>query len=297
MISVLLAGLGISAGVLLIVTALAPARMPLHTALARLQEAQPVQVHAVASAGARPTDSIGRLLQRTAVGRLVVRRLAGDLRVTGTTAEQLLTRQVLSGLACLSIVPCCLALAMVAGVGVSLVFPLWLSALFGVGGFVLPAFEQRSKAHERRRSFRHALGCFLDLVAVRLAGGAGVESALSDSAAAGHGWAFIEFRQALAEARLMGEPPWTALARLGRDLQVPELGELAASAALAGDEGARVRASIVAKARALRTRGLTDAESNAQAASERMSLPIVLMLIGFIVFLGYPAINQVLVGL
>ncbi len=166
-----------------------------------------------------------------------------------------------------------------------------------VAGFFLPALELRSQAAERRRSFRHALGCFLDLVAVRLAGGAGVESSLSDSAASGHGWAFAELRQALAEARLMGEPPWAGLARLGDDLDVSELRELAASAALAGDEGARVRASISAKAKALRVRGLADAEGAAQAASERMSLPIVLLLVGFIVFLGYPAINQVLYGL
>ena len=44
-------------------------------------------------------------------------------------------------------------------------------------------------------------------------------------------------------------------------------------------------------------RGLADAEGAAQSASERMSLPIVLLLVGFIVFLGYPAINQVLYGL
>ena len=44
-------------------------------------------------------------------------------------------------------------------------------------------------------------------------------------------------------------------------------------------------------------RGLADAESVAQAASERMSLPIVLLMVGFVIFLGYPAVNQVLTGL
>ena len=95
----------------------------------------------------------------------------------------------------------------------------------------------------------------------------------------------------------MGEPPWTGLDRLGTDLGISELNELAASVTLAGDEGARVRASIAAKARSIRVRGLADAESAAQAASERMSLPIVLLMLGFVVFLGYPAVMQVLTGL
>jgi Flp pilus assembly protein TadB len=155
----------------------------------------------------------------------------------------------------------------------------------------------RSEAAERRRSFRHALGCFLDLVAVRLAGGAGVDSALAGSAVAGDGWAFAELRQALTDARLRGEPSWIGLAHLGEELGISELQELAASAGLAGDEGARVRVSITAKARAIRMRGLADAESAAQSASERMSLPVVLLMTGFIVFLGYPAVAAVLTGL
>ncbi len=78
---------------------------------------------------------------------------------------------------------------------------------------------------------------------------------------------------------------------------MPELGELAASAALAGAEGARVKASVAAKAKGLRARVLADVETAAQSASERMSLPIVLLLVGFVLFLGFPAVTQVLHGL
>ena len=75
----------------------------------------------------------------------------------------------------------------------------------------------------------------------------------SSSAAAGSGWAFTEIRQALAEARLMGQPPSAGLARPGRDLEISQLQELAASTALAGNEGAKVRASLSTKARSIRT--------------------------------------------
>ncbi|MGH8998546.1 MAG: hypothetical protein ACRDY7_04065 [Acidimicrobiia bacterium] len=82
--------------------------------------------------------------------------------------------------------------------------------------------------------------------------------------------------------------------RLGAELDVSELGELSASAALASGEGARVKASVAAKAKALRIRVLADVETAAQSASEPMSLPIVLLLLGFVIFLGYPAVTQVL---
>ena len=100
-----------------------------------------------------------------------------------------------------------------------------------------------------------------------------------------------------ADARLLRQPPWVGLSRLGSELGLPELGELAASAGLAGTEGARVKASVTAKAKALRVRVLADVETAAQSASERMSLPIVLLLLGFVLFLGYPAVTQVLRGL
>src|SRR5205823_2699339 len=108
---------------------------------------------------------------------------------------------------------------------------------------------------------------------------------------------FDELRGSLLSARLLGETPWAALARLGHELDVPELGELAASASLAGAEGARVRSSLAAKAKAMRLRGLAEIEAAAQSASERMSLPIVALMLGFIVFVAYPAVDKVITGL
>jgi hypothetical protein len=66
---------------------------------------------------------------------------------------------------------------------------------------------------------------------------------------------------------------------------------------LAGTEGAKVRTSLAAKASALRTHQITDAESDAQAANERMSLPVMLLFLGFLAFIGFPALTQVLNGL
>ncbi|MCZ7537754.1 MAG: hypothetical protein M5T61_18775, partial [Acidimicrobiia bacterium] len=169
------------------------------------------------------------------------------LRVIGRSAAEHLARTVALVAVALLWAPATFGLIALGGVDVTWVLPLWVSIVLGAVALVVPALEVRAEAAERRRSFRHALGCFLDLVAVRLAGGAGVDSALAGSAAAGDGWAFAELRQALTDARLRGEPSWNGLAHLGEAIGVGELQELAATAGLAGDEGARVRVSIAAE--------------------------------------------------
>jgi Flp pilus assembly protein TadB len=91
--------------------------------------------------------------------------------------------------------------------------------------------------------------------------------------------------------------PWDILAALGRRVAVAELHQLAATVGLAGTEGAKVRASLRSRAIALRARQLSDAEGEANAATERMALPIVALFAGFLIFLGYPAMAAVLGGL
>lgn len=164
-------------------------------------------------------------------------------------------------------------------------------------GFLAPDLRVRRRAGRRRADFRHALSTYLDLVVISLAGGAGVDSALHDSVAVGRGWAFHQLERALTTARLTRATPWSSLRQLGRELDVAELTELAASVSLAGTEGARVRQSLTAKAAALRSRALTDAETKAGADTERMSLPVVALLLGFLLFIAYPAVSQVLTGL
>ena len=58
-----------------------------------------------------------------------------------------------------------------------------------------------------------------------------------------------------------------------------------------------MRASLGAKAVSLRTHALAEAETQAQASTERMSLPVVLLFAGFLMFIGFPAIERVLAGL
>ena len=299
MTPVLLLGVGFGFGVLLVLSGLVPARPPLGLALARLH--RPMMMMPEAGAGGPQVTIVQRLWGRSWAaswaGQRILRGTASDLRIVGMSGEEHLAHRLSVAAVAMLWAPACLALTTIAGVGLPMSLTMWTSLVLAPVGFFIPAVELRARAARQRRSFRHALSSFLDVVSIALAGGKGIDGALNDAAGTGDGFAFRELRAALADARLQGEPPWAGLIRLGTALGVPELGELAASAALAGAEGARVKTSVAAKAKGLRARVLADVETAAQSASERMSLPIVLLLVGFVLFLGFPAVTQVLHGL
>ncbi|MBI2169364.1 MAG: type II secretion system F family protein [Actinobacteria bacterium] len=295
MTAALLVGLGVAAGILLTASGLAPAALPLDRALARLHHRPEPLVIAERAPGS--IRAAAALLRRSPAAARVVEPFTADLRVAGVSPAEHLAQRLVLGILGLVWAPVATALFWAGGVRLGFALPLWLSVVLAPLGFFLPSLMLRSRAAERRRAFRHALSAFLDVVAVSLASGRGVDTALHDAARAGQGWPFVEMKRALLEAQLTGETPWAGLGRLGGELAIPELNELAASAALAGAEGARVRSSVAAKARALRLRGLTEVEAAAHAASERMSLPVVVLMLGFIVFLGYPAMAEVIGGI
>lgn len=167
------------------------------------------------------------------------------------------------------------------------------AASVAVGGFVLPDFNLRDQAERRRRAFRHALSSYLDLVNVILAGGGGIATSLHAAADAGDGWAFASIRQALDRARLTNRSPWDTFKDLGEQLGIDELRELAASVELAGSQGARIRSSLAAKADSLRGHQIAETEAAAEAATERMTIPVAVLLFGFLTFIAYPAVQQI----
>ena len=297
MISALLWGAGLGIGLWALAVYAFPPRPPLRALVDRLHT-RPAPPPILA------TDSDGWALR---VGRPFVkplaalglpnRKLRNDLAVTGKSVQHHLAEKATLALTGL-LLPILMQLVfVVADIGLGWEVPAVASLVFALGGFLLPDISVRQEAERRRSTFRHALSAYLNLIRVLLAGGAGVDGALSDAVHIGKGWAFQQLRRALITAKLTRSTPWSTLGQLGTELDVHQLSELAASVSLAGTEGARVRASLAAKAAALRTRELTDAEGDAQAATERMSLPVVMLFGGFLLFIGFPALASVLGGL
>ena len=297
--SALLLGLGAGAGLWLMVVGLVPAKPSLAQTIASALSPPPVRAPAIVAPerqgwASRAGAPMAGFLAEFGLPRASVRK---NLAVLGRPVEQHLAEQATAAVLGL-ITPAALAgMLALAGVSVPLLFPAWVGLVLAVFGFFTPDLGVRSDAIIRRADFRHALSAFLDLVVISLAGGAGVEGALDDAASVGSGWAFAQIRRALAAARLSRVPPWLTLGRLGEELDISELCELAASVSLAGSEGAKVRASLAAKAAALRGHELTAAEGEARSATERMSVPVVFLFGGFLAFISYPAIIHVITTL
>jgi tight adherence protein C len=217
--------------------------------------------------------------------------LRASLRLTGRSLENYLATKAILALAGLLFAPVLAAALSVGGVHVSFIVPIWLGMVFGVVFFFLPDIELRSTVTRMRRDFRHAIGAFLDLVAMNLAGGRGVPEALMTASEIGSGWAFWRIREALMNARITGQTPWQALGALGEDVRVDELRDLASSLSLVADDGAKVRESLATRAMSLRRRELADLQGQAGEKSQSMLLAQMLLCAAFMMFLMYPAIR------
>jgi len=292
----LLAGTGFGLGLLAIAAGLAPRRASLAEALDFLTRQRPAPVVTLDAGGW--AAQLGRPAAALLAGLgLPGKTLRADLAILGRPPERLLAEQATAAVAGLLLIPAMTGLLAAGGVSTGWQLPAGGAVVLAVAGFAAPALAVRQEAAARRAATRHALAAFLDLVVIATAGGAGVEAALTYAAATGQGPAFAQIRQALETARLTRQPPWQTLGQLGAELGVTELTELAASITLAGTEGAKVRASLAAKSAAMRARQLAEAEAGAQAATERMSLPLVVLFAGFLALIGYPAIVHVINGI
>ena len=217
-----------------------------------------------------------------------------DLAILDRSDELLLGRQVLTGLVGLLLLPAAALAVAPAGIHLPLPALLFGAPLSAAGLFWLPALSLHREAEDRRREFRHGLSSYLDLVAMSLAGGRGAPQALAETAALSASRPFRLLSDTVATARLSGTNPWREFGNLGRRIGVPELEELAASLTLVGDHGARVRETLAARAATLRRRALTDAEGDAAQADQSMRIAQVLLALGFLILIAYPAIAAVL---
>jgi tight adherence protein C len=233
------------------------------------------------------------------VGQLAERgvtftKLRADLELTGNTLEAHLVRKISYGLLGLGLPAILTATVMAVGVSPSPTVPtiggVALAALF----FWVPDLSVKQAADQRRHELRRALSCYLDLVAMSLAGGRGIPEALPTAARIGTGWAFELLGSTIDRARLVGDTPWAALADLGVRTGMQELQDLGGALMLVADDGAKVRQSLTARASTQRRRQLAEAEGAAAKADQSMEMAQVVLFVGFVLFLGFPAVVAVM---
>ena len=301
---ILLGGALSGAGVLMLVLILAPPAVQPAAALAELDSQRDERRLRQEARRLNPReralpdwlDALGyraaALLRRTGID---LGALTSDLSVLGRSLERHLVTSLLLGLLGFGAPLLITALGALAGRPTGSL-PLLACLVLGAAMAALPTVRLRSRAAQARRDFRHVVGSFLDLVSMSLGAGRGVPEALDAASTLSDDPAMARIRDALAAARLRGETPWAAMGRLGTTLRIDELRDLTAALALVAEDGAKIRESLSARATSMRRRELADAEGRAGENSESMLVAQLVIAIGFIVFLVYPALSGIMGG-
>jgi len=218
-------------------------------------------------------------------------RVRQDLAITDTTIEVQLTKLLLLVLVGLVAPPVLLTVLFAIG---GRPVPLGVGFLLGIalaaGMVVATSQELATAAAKRRAELRRALSIYLDLVAMSLEAGRGHSEALPAAASIGTGWTFTRLQDAIYGARYSGITAWRAFGELGQELGMPELTDLEAALTLAADDGAKVRATLVARAATLRAARVADAQAAGNKATESMRFTLIVMVFGFLAYEMYPPV-------
>jgi tight adherence protein C len=299
MMPALIGGAALGLGMFLLVLALIPGRPSLARQLAAFDAVYPTAARARRLPGdygeSRVTRRLGAMLARFCAEQgWEFPSLRANLALVGKSFESYLATKLLLAVFGLLLGPLLLAALALGGIRLPFAVPVWAGLLLAVIVFFLPDLELKQKVDMRRRDFRHAIGAFLDLVAMNLAGGRGVPEALMSASEIGAGWAMWRIRDALINARIIGQTPWQALGALGEEVRIDELRDLSAALSLVAEDGAKVRESLATRAAGLRRRELADLQGRAGERSQSMLVAQMLLAGAFLIFLIYPAVRVML---
>jgi len=181
------------------------------------------------------------------------------------------------------------------GVTMPIAVPAAGSLLAAAVMFWLPDFNARDDARKARAEFNRALGAYTDLVALERLGGSGSREAMELAAKVGDNWVFRRISEELARSRWSGVAPWDALHALADELGLPDLADLADVMRLTS-EGSQVYAQLRARSEAMRAAMLSTELAKANAAGERMTMPMALLSVVFLAILVVPALLQLTGG-
>lgn len=291
-------GAAVGLGLVLIVRGLVPPRTDLAVALGRWEVARRHATRATAEhAGPSWGERLGRRLGDALAKRgiEIPTRLRGDLAITGRTLEAHLAALASTAAAGL-VIPAAIGLFATVALGINLGFtvPVLAGIVLATAMVAATTRQVHVEAEGRRDELRRALGTYLDLVSMSLAGGRGITEALPASAAIGTGWAFDLIGDTVNSARRQGITSWEALGDLGGEYGLQELVDLSAALTLVGSSGAKVRATLGARAGTLRRRQLADARAHADQADDDMRITQIVLAMGFLILIGYPAAMNIL---
>lgn len=287
------AGACAALGVMVIARELRPAPPRLDLALARIQPTrlQPTDPAAPASTGDRLGAWLAGRLARPA-GFLTVPRT--DLALLDRTAERFMLGKLALFTAGIAIPPALLGALTAVGASPPWTIPVLAGLLLATGLSFLPDVGVRTQARQRRTDFRYTFACYLQLVVLEREAGAALNAALEGPVTVADAWPFRRIARALDRARRGQQQPWRALADLGEQIGVHDLVDLAHTAQIAGAEGAKMHDVLTAKITAMRHEAAAATRSEANRRTTTMWVPTSLLMLGFVILVGFPFFSRLL---
>jgi hypothetical protein len=175
--------------------------------------------------------------------------------------------------------------------GIASAVPLVLSPVLAFSFWFIPDSKVRSLAAARRREFVRFVTVYLELVSVALLGESTPDQAMSKALTVSNSWVFERIRREYRIAEVTRMSKWQALERLGDQVKVPALGEMARMMRMSDDE-VGVRRQLRAACNKLRKQLVTDDAMRAEAATARMQGPIVAMMVPIMLLVLIPTVLQ-----
>ncbi|MGC5585673.1 type II secretion system F family protein [Ornithinimicrobium sp. W1665] len=291
----LAAGGLVGAGLALVLFQLVPSHPDLGQALARLSPAGAREAQNAARALTQPRvkgsddirDVLGAWGARHLPANLWGKVAPADLAVLGMTPARFYGEKILYAFIGLVAGPLLSAAAMFS-FSIPVYVPVLATLVLTVVLWFVPTYNVASDARDARVEFARSLGAFVDLVALEMTSGSGPRQSMEAAAAVGDSWVFRRMREELARTRWSGITPWDALRHLGNEIDMPDLHELADIMRLSGEDGGRVYPQLKARAASMRSAILSAQTTRANEVSERMTLPMTLLGMIFLLILITP---------
>lgn len=173
--------------------------------------------------------------------------------------------------------------------------PAWVWFATGTVGFFFPDLMLRTRAEARQQQLREQMAHFIDLVALAVYGGLGLESALEEALAASRNDFGHALKRYLRESRLRNEPSSSAIAAMAEEFRLTDAEPLASALASAEAQGVSVSKVLRAQARAIQERRRMELIEAGEKAHTRMALPVGLLILpAFLIVIVYPSAVQLL---
>ena len=294
----ILAGALVGLGIALMVFRLAPVRPDLAAYLKNYSPTTTANAEATKLHGTGDSrDRLGWWLMNQLPLTSLLKVPAKELAILRRPVHRFFAEKFLFGILGMIFPTLMYAVVYVIGVHLPIYIPLGASLLIGIATSFIPDLNIRQDAAEARAEFSHALGAYVDLLALERASGTAQRQAMETAAEVGDSWVFKRISEELRRSRWSGVAPWDSLKALADELELPDLYDVADIMRLSGEDGAAVADTLRARAASMRSALQAKEIATANTVVERMSIPASLLFGVYVLLLIAPVGLRILLGM